>query len=346
MDGIAKMPFRERADLFVAASDKRSQISAAIMEKDFWVCWALSRIFSSVHFPLHLIFKGGTSLSKAFHAIERFSEDVDLSFDRRELGFETDRDPEKAVSGKKQDALLKQLQDECETVIRERFLPALLSDFQTVLENVKGNVATWNIEIDPEDKQAVLFRYPQSIALQGIVMPAYVSPVVRFELGARSDSWPAGKHSVTAYAAELFPAMFTATSCEVTALEAIRTFWEKATLLHAEAHRTSSAKKRERLSRHYYDLYQLSKTEIASEALAQPNLLRRVAEHKSVFFRSAWAHYETAVPGSFHLVPPNERLAALQADYVEMQAMIFGDYPEWKTIIDGLKELEDRINRA
>lgn len=142
MDSVAKMPFRERADLFVAASDKRSQISAAIMEKDFWVCWALSRIFSSVHFPLHLIFKGGTSLSKVFNSIERFSEDVDLSFDRRELGFETDRDPEKAGSKKKQDALLGQLQTECEAVIRDRFVPALIEDFQTVIGSPKEGSAT------------------------------------------------------------------------------------------------------------------------------------------------------------------------------------------------------------
>lgn len=190
----------------------------------------------------------------------------------------------------------------------------------------------------------MVFRYPQAIALQGIVMPAYVSPMVRLELGARSDSWPAGNHPVTPYAAELFPDMFVAASCEVKVLEAVRTFWEKATILHAETHRISSAKKRERLSRHYYDLYQLSKTDIAAKALEQMDLLQRVVQHKMVFFRAAWKHYETAVPGSFRLVPSEERFAALQADYVEMHAMIFGDYPEWKTIIEGLKELENRIN--
>lgn len=95
MDGIAKMSPKERADVFVASSGRRGGISAPIMEKDFWVCWALKRIFVSIQFPLHLIFKGGTSLSKVFRVIERFSEDVDLSFDRRELGFQTERDPEK-----------------------------------------------------------------------------------------------------------------------------------------------------------------------------------------------------------------------------------------------------------
>ncbi len=232
---------------------------------------------------------------------------------------------------------------------RERadlFVAALLVDFQTVLGNARGAAATWSIEIDPEDRQAVLFRYPQSIALQGIVMPAYVSPAVRLELGARSASWPAGTHTVTPYAAELFPDMFVAASCEVRVLEAVRTFWEKATLLHAEAHRPGSANNKERLSRHYYDLYQLSKTDIASEALKNPDLLRKVVAHKTIFFRSAWAHYETSVPGSFRLVLPEGRMTDLRSDYTQMQAMIFGDYPEWNTIIKGLKELEDRINRT
>lgn len=344
MDSIAKMPYRERADLFVVASDKRPRISPSIMEKDFWVCWSLSRIFSSVNFPFHLIFKGGTSLSKVFNAIERFSEDVDLSFDRRELGFETDRDPEKATSGKKQRALLKQLQGECEVMIRDRFVPALIRDFQSVLGDAGAHLQGWSIEIDPEDKQTVLFRYPPSIALQGLVMPAYVSPAVKLELGARSDSWPAGAYTVKPYAAELVSDMFTSAACEVRALEAERTFWEKATILHGEYHRPKEKPSRERFSRHYYDLYQLSKTTIAAKALEDLDLLRRVIEHKKTFFRAAWKKFETALPGSFHLVPPEERMADLRSDYAQMKAMIFGDYPEWDEIVRGLTELEKRIN--
>lgn len=345
MDGIATMPPKERADVFVAASGSRGGISAPIMEKDFWVCWALKRIFMSVQFPLHLIFKGGTSLSKVFRVIERFSEDVDLSFDRRELGFQTERDPEKAVSGKKQRALLDQLQEECKTLIRARFVPVLFEDFRTVLGDSKnGTASDWSIDIDPEDKQAVLFRYPQAVALQGIVMSAYVSPFVRLELGARSDAWPAGEHTVTPYAAELFPDMFTVASCKVKTLEAVRTFWEKATILHKEAHRSETSNKKERVSRHYYDLYQLSKNDIAKKALQQTELLERVVEHKKVFFRSLWAHYETAKPGSFRLVPPTERIAVLRSDYAQMQSMIFGECPEWAKIIKGLGELEEKIN--
>jgi hypothetical protein len=342
MDGIAKTTPKERADLFMAASDKRPRIPAGIMEKDFWVCWTLKRVFSSAYLPLRLIFKGGTSLSKVFDAISRFSEDVDISFDRRELGFEAARDPENATSGKKQKALLDALQGECEVVIRERLVPALLKDFETVI-GAPGPV--WGLEIDPDDKQTVFFKYPPGLVAQALVLPAGIKPSVRLELGARSDSWPARKCSIKSYAAELFPDMFQAASCEVNTLEAVRTFWEKATLLHAESHRTDPAAKSERLSRHFYDLYQLTKTGIAEDALKQPDLLKRVVAHKTVFFRSAWAHYETAIPGSFHLLPAKARMQALRNDYTAMQAMIFGDIPEWDEIMNGLQKLEQRLNQ-
>lgn len=344
MDLVAKSSPKERADIFVAASGQRLNVPAGIMEKDFWVCWSLKRIFASSSLPYHFVFKGGTSLSKVFHIIDRFSEDVDLSFDRRELGFDSGRDPERAPSGNKQRALLDKLQAECEVVIRDRFVPILSSDFEAVLGAPEPGISGWGLEIDPEDPQTVIFNYPRSLASQGIAVSAYISPAVRLELGARSDSWPAKSYTITPYAAELFPQMFSVASCEVNTLEAVRTFWEKATLLHAAYHRPGESIKSERLSRHYFDLYQLSKTGIVDEALRQMDLLDRVIHHKMIFFRSAWAHYETAVPGSFHLLPAKERIPNLRSDYGLTQSMIFGEVPTFDAIMERLGELESRIN--
>mgnify|MGYP002681887116 CR=1 FL=1 len=344
MDGLARATPGERADVFIAATDKRQGIPAAIMEKDFWVCWALRRIFTFVDLPLHLIFKGGTSLSKAFRLIDRFSEDVDLSFDRRELGFDAARDPEKAPSGKRQRTLLDELQVECETVIRERLVPALLRDFEAILGPPMHRAGGWHIEVDPEDPQAVTFRYPPALAAQGIALPAYVPPAVCLELGARSDSWPSRIRTIAPYAAELCPRMFKTGSCEVNTLEAARTFWEKATLLHAESHRTTPGSGREQVSRHYFDLFQLSKTDVVDDALKRLDLLERVIEHKTVFFRSAWAHYATARPGGFRLLPSRDRAPALRRDYERMKVMIFGEPPTWDEIVEGLADLERRIN--
>jgi len=345
MDRIAQSSPRERANLFQEAAGLRPGIPAFIIEKDFWVCWALKHIFMSVELPLHLIFKGGTTLSKVFHVIERFSEDVDLSFDRHELGFNTDRDPANTKSGKRQRALLDELKAECETVIRKLFVPALLKDFALVLGEPSQGPSGWGITIDPDDSQTLNFRYPSALTPLGLNMPAYIRQNVRLEMGARSDSWPASKYPITPYAAEIFPNLFQSAFCEVNTLEAIRTFWEKATLLHAEFHRTDPTARSERMSRHYYDLYCLSKTEIGARALRETDLLKRVIEHKLVFFRAAWAHYETAVSGSFRLIPSAGRMQPLRSDYAEMKAMIFGESPEWDQIMEGLKNLEDRINR-
>ena len=339
MDRIAKAIPSDRAKLFMEAAGLRPAIPAVIMEKDFWVCWALRRLFEVMRFRPQLIFKGGTSLSKVYKAIERFSEDVDLSLSRRDLGFADDRDPEQhGISRKEARRRLGDLVGECRRVIRERLLPDLRADFSSVLGG-EG----WAVELDANDSQTVLFAYPKSDMDYG--MGTYIRPLIRLEMGARSDDWPTVEGEIMPYAAEILPQEFSRSrSCRVHTLEAVRTFWEKATLLHAEAHRPTDKPSRERLSRHYYDLYRLSQQDISREALARRDLLDRVVQHKSFFFAQPWAHYETARSGSFRLIPPESRLEKLRADYATMNPMIFGDCPEWEAIIHGLKQLEKAIN--
>ena len=289
--------------------------------------------------PHTLIFKGGTSLSKCYRVIARFSEDVDLSFDRKDFGFADARDPAQATTGRR--ALLDDLKQHCEQTIRTVFVPALDRDFASVLGAAGSQ---WRIEIDPDDAQTVNFIYPRGLVSQRGTVPEYLRQAVRLELGARSDAWPHSMCTIRPYAAEAFPSAFATADCAVNTLTAERTFWEKATLLHAEAHRAEPEKKAERMSRHYYDLYLLAQSTIGEQALRQLDLLEHVVAHKQVFFRSQWAHYETAVPGSFRLLPPPARVAVLRADYAQMQPMIFGIPPAWAAIIDGLAALERRIN--
>jgi hypothetical protein len=341
MDTVAQSTAKERAQLFeTSATRRRPNMAAAIMEKDFWVCWTLRRLFEVLQFRPHLIFKGGTSLSKVYNAIERFSEDVDLSLSRRDLGFTDDRDPEQpGISRKEARRRLDDLVGECQRVIVDRMVPELRGDFATVLGS-EG----WTVELDTDDPQTILFAYPKSDMDYGL--GTYIRPTIRLEMGARSDDWPTVEGEITPYAAEIFPQAFTtARSCRISTLEAARTFWEKATLLHAETHRPPDRPCRERLSRHYYDLYLLSRQDISRKALTRRDLLNRVIQHKCFFFARSWAHYETAQPGSFRLIPGESRLETLRADYAEMKPMIFGEYPEWETIIHGLKQLEKAINK-
>ena len=307
------------------------------------MCWVLKRLFSLPGDNPALIFKGGTSLSKVYGAIRRFSEDIDLSFDRRDLGYVDERDPLKAPSQKKAEALIKDLEEDVIRHIDTLFLPRLREAIHAQLRPEDGQ--RWTLDKDPRDKQGVLFTYPPSRSAGTYADLDYVRPVVRLELGARSDHWPSERRRIRSYAAEDFQDQFTTPDCEVTVLAAERTFWEKATILHATYHQSDAKKLGERWSRHYYDLALLADTEYGKKALAQLNMLESVVKHKQTFFHAAWANYETARPGSLRLAPRNDQLGALKADYAKMAAMIFDEPPpRFDDLIARIELLEKQVN--
>ncbi len=177
-------------------------------------------------------------------------------------------------------------------------------------------------------------------------LPGYLKPFVRLELGARSDHWPAEDRVIRPLVNEAMPGVVKAVEARVRVLSAERTFWEKATILHAECHRPPDKPSQERLTRHYYDVVKLYRSQVGEEALNRPELLHAVVRHKTLFFRSGWANYKGAKPGSFRLVPPAATLPRLKADYAVMQeVMIFGAAPDFNALLDTLRQLEARINR-
>ncbi len=343
MDDVARLAAGDRADLFKAAAARRG-LTAAIVEKDFWVCWTLKRVFTLPNPPAGLLFKGGTSLSKAFHVIDRFSEDVDLSFDRAGLGFAGESDPLKAPTGKARKRGLEALTQACRRVTREQFLPQLKKVFGEAL--AESPPKEWNLELleDDHDGPTLLFRYQQDKRSRPVSEPPYISPTVRLEIGARSDHWPALKATITPYAAIEFPDQFRAPHCLVNALAAQRTFWEKATILHAWHHAPADKPFRDRQSRHYYDLVRLYEHDLGKDAIKNIELLLKVAEHKQTFFASSWARYADAKPGALRLAPPEARLPALEQDYRKMQELIFGQPPPFAQLLETLREIEREIN--
>jgi hypothetical protein len=142
--------------------------------------------------------------------------------------------------------------------------------------------------------------------------------------------------------AQSFPKVFTDPDGPVVAIDAERTFWEKATILHQQAHRTNAMPPRH--SRHYYDTYRLAGSRVKQKALADLQLLKDVVAFKMRFYRCPWANYENAKPGTFRLIPEPARLEELEKDYRQMKVMIFGDVPKFDQIINTLKTLEDEIN--
>ncbi len=331
MDELARRPARERSDLFTEAAAKLG-VRPTIVEKDFWVCFTLNLLFTKSSYGKSLVLKGGTSLSKVYRLIERFSEDIDLVLDWRLIGFgEGRRDPMQVFPSKtKQDRFNKEIHQLGARFIADELCPGL--DGLAREQDIGLSAG-----VDENDSHVVNVRYP------AVSSEAYIRPEVRLEIGPLASWVPSAVHRVRPYVSDVLPEQFRQPECPVVAIAAERTFWEKATILHQEAHRDGTIP--QRYSRHYYDVYRLSASAVREAALAQTDLLRDVVAFKERFYPCNWARYEEAKPGTLRLLPGDQdQLAGLERDYREMQVMLFGEPPVFNTIVEGLKELEGAIN--
>jgi len=337
MKKFALLPAADRAAVLQETAARMGIGSPAIIEKDFWVCWTLGQIFTAESLPGPL-FKGGTSLSKVYGIIARFSEDVDIVLDRHVLGFEGDGDPINITGTNRRNRRLDQLAAACSQTVQGSVLDALQKRFQSELGN-----AGWSITPDVADRDglSLLFAYPIGLEPRLYGAVSYIHPVVRLEFGCRGDVWPTENRTIQAYVAEEFPDLFGSAECSVHVLRPERTFWEKVTLLHAVTH---SGKTPPRLSRHYYDVSRMYRHDVGPQAMADPALLEAVVKHKRVFFREAAARYDLAVPGSLKIVPGDELERAVHRDYREMQEMFFGEAPRFDDVLSDIREIEQRVN--
>ncbi|MCX6980545.1 MAG: nucleotidyl transferase AbiEii/AbiGii toxin family protein [Verrucomicrobia bacterium] len=338
MNAFALEPAEERAD-FIHQFAIPAKIPAYIVEKDFWVCWLLGRIFATPGLGADCVFKGGTSLSKVFGAISRFSEDIDLGLSPASLGW-SEADLDDAPSGSQRRKRMEKITADCAAAVENKF--------RTELEQVVGDVlgtrpdgGNWlTYELEAASRSPVLyFAFPQAVP-PGV----YVAPVVKIEFGSLTDQRPTGTHSIAPLIAQLAPGAFDDFQAEVVALEIERTFWEKATILHAEFHRPAGQAFRDRFARHYADFASLWRHPGGQRAAARLDLLARVRLHKSRYFGSAWANYATAVPGTLRILPPDARLAELRRDYAAMSAMFLSTPPKFEEMLATLREAEQALN--
>ncbi|MGE3263210.1 MAG: nucleotidyl transferase AbiEii/AbiGii toxin family protein [Bacteriovoracia bacterium] len=336
MSEIYLLPSEER-QLFFDTAVVESGISLAILEKDFWVVWTLERLFELAELQEHLTFKGGTSLSKVYGLIHRFSEDIDLSIEKEFFGFDGESDPEKAASKKKQKAAIDSLGKLCSEYVQGKMLASLRQGIAAKLGATEG----WSLTVDTKDPdgQTLLFDYPTLTAKGG-----YIEPSVKIEMGARSEHWPVSEHKIHSYLKDTLKEKVTEEKVTVRVLNAERTFWEKATILHQYAHFPEGKAAPRRISRHFYDFCCLLGSDIKAKALNDISLLERVATHKSVYFPSGWANYGTARKGSLKLSPPDKILTALENDYELMASMFFRERPDWTLILKTIGEFEVIFN--
>jgi hypothetical protein len=323
MDRVARLSAAQRQELFTESA-ARLGMTPAVVEKDFWVTWVLDRLFAVPELARLLMFKGGTSLSKAYGLIERFSEDIDLILDWRVLSGED-------LLAKRSRSQQTKLNDEINRLAQGYIAGELLERVRTAL----GGVCQCCIGKD--DPHVIEVHYPAAFS------DDYLRPAVRLEIGPFAAWLPHEDRAISCYAAQSFPQLFGQREFPVRVIRAERTFWEKATILHAEAHRPDDKKQPTRYSRHYYDLAKMARSPIKDRALAEVELLAEVVAFKERFYFSAWARYDLAVPGSLRLVPEGPVLKAVTDDYRAMATMIFGTIPSFEAILSRLQDLENEI---
>ena len=335
-----KRPVSDQA-LFIRETAARRGLLPVMVEKDFWVSWTLAVLFAHPEFGGQLVFKGGTSLSKVFDVIERFSEDIDLSVSPAFLGI-SEEWVEEVHSRNKRTERMQELEAACIERVRTRFVPELERIARESLGERRGGGNWMEFQVDAATHSpVVLFHYPSN-ELTGFV---YLGRSVKMEFGSLTDQKPVGTHAVTSWVAEEFPKQLADFRCELVVLELERTFWEKATILHAEHHRDPAKPIRDRFSRHYSDMAALARHAVLERALARAELRQRVADWKNRFFAATWAHYDLAKPGTFRIVPPDFRLPELDRDYRAMRPMFLTEPPSFASIIEALRGLENRINQ-
>ena len=333
MPDFLRLELGEQADILTAISTRTGR-SAQVLQKDVWVCWALRELFS-IDAGVRMAFKGGTSLSKVFGLIHRFSEDVDVTLDYRDLI--PDANPfEPHVSKSQIKRLSDDLKEHVKAFVHDHIVPTLSASFSD-LTGEEGLVEV------SEDGEKVWLHYPSPLNRTS----GYIRDSVLLEFGGRNVTEPNGPHTIRPFLADAVPELEYPVA-EVTVLDPERTFWEKATLVHVECNRQRKGRA-DRRSRHWYDLVMLGRSEIGREAMSnRPFASRKWLRTNRCSSMRAMRIMGPACPEISDWVPDPALRAELERDYKEMiEAGMFDvDPPMFAEIVDTLEEYEGRINSA
>lgn len=324
---------QERSEIYRALAPPLGR-APVVLEKDVWVCWVLQALFTRAG-RLPMAFKGGTSLSKVYRAIDRFSEDVDITLDYR--GLDNTVDPFAAGLSKTK---LKQFSEGLKSFVRDHVHHVLVPFLETRLRADCGSGGA-RIEAS-DDGECVRVHYPSAL---GNAAGGYISDNVLIEFGGRNITEPNESHFIQPDIAAQLPDL-AFPGARVSVLSPARTFWEKATLMHVACQRGEFGTQAERLSRHWYDLARLAALPHGNTALADRHLLADVVRHKKVFYSTGYARYDDCLVGQLRLIPDGAALVALQADFQHMvdAGMFIGEPPSFGAIVDRLRALETQIN--
>lgn len=308
-------------------------LPASVIEKDWWVTFTLRAVFSS---PLgkNLVFKGGTSLSKSWNLIERFSEDIDLGLDREVLGF----------TGDLSKSQIQKLRKTASKFISTEFKDLI----GKALEEIGVDKDKFKLSVkeggDPDrDPQILILEYPTVLEKN-----AYIPDRVIVEAGARGLREPSSQREVQSIIGVTFPDQpYSDKPFSIETVDPKRTFLEKAFLLHEEFKKKIEDIKHDRLSRHLYDLERLMDTEHGKAALEDGTLYHSIVEHRKKFTPIRGISYEDHHPTRINFIPPNEVIELWEKDYKAMREhMIYGESKDFAGLIQRMKELIERFRHV
>ncbi|MDD3141126.1 MAG: nucleotidyl transferase AbiEii/AbiGii toxin family protein [Lachnospiraceae bacterium] len=312
MKKIAKLSIKDRTELFQATAIKMGMLPS-VVEKDFWVCFMLDHLFNDCQFKNAFVFKGGTSLSKSYHVIERFSEDIDLILDWRKI-VTKEENPWIQRSKTKQDIFNKKINAEAAQFYKNELVPKLNNE----LEEKLGE-GDW-MSVDAEDEMVVNFFYPQ------IFETEYLRSCVRLEIGPLAEWMPSHVTIISPFVVKEYPDLFIQKETGVLTIDVERTFWEKLTILHKIVNFPEGKVLPARYARHLYDVYMMGNFWVKENAFKREELLEKDVALKQKFYYAKGAHYETATLKSIELLPGKETRKELLEDYTAMRNMIYGKY--------------------
>lgn len=329
MEEWFKLSEEDRRIIINQVSAKTGLLPVAV-EKDLWVMIALQAIFSTEIAP-HLVFKGGTSLSKAWGIIERFSEDIDLAIDRSFFGFEGDLNRTQVKNLRKTSC--KYVDEKLPKLLKEALLKNGVKEFE---------LSVTEFEESDTDPLALELRYNSLVEQQ-----AYLQPRILIEISSRSLIEPFENRELSSIISEVYPDQkFIDKPVLIPTVTPTRTLIEKMFLLHEEFQKPKDKKiKSERMTRHLYDLSRLMDTDFLEKAIADKELYRTILQHRTQLTRISWVDYSKHDYKTLDFIPPPEIIAEYEKDYLAMkESMFYGETESFESLIKKLKKLKDRFN--
>lgn len=331
MDNFFNLP-KDTQRFILTGAEEKLNVRSIILEKDIWICWILKELFE---LPIEMSFKGGTSLSKGYGLIKRFSEDVDVTLDYRNFISEP-------FSSLKSKTAIKKLSETLKENVKRYAHQTLLPYIKKRLDDTFPN-ENFRILLSENGEQLRIF-YPSVLNMSHT--ESYLQSFVFIEFGGRNITEPNETRVITSLLS-LAVKELTLPIAQVKVLSPLRTFWEKATLIHVECCRGRLKDSPDRLFRHWYDLALLTQSWVGQQALKNRELFISVIEHKKFFFNASYARYDDCLNNNFRLIPFESELTKLKEDFLKMQdaGMFSEEPPTFQEIVGILRNLEQQINQ-